>query len=139
MLGRSPGEGNSTPLQYSCLENPTDRGVWWATVHGVAKNQTRLRTWLYFHTLFSQESDQFSFLNIAPLRIQNLDFFLCIFSRFSTVNNFVIRNKAWCHPVFLKGNRTFSNMETNRFICAWSMSSKKMLDLPLPPFASLSM
>ena len=34
--GRSPGEGNSTPLQYSCLENPMDRGAWRATVHGVA-------------------------------------------------------------------------------------------------------
>ena len=32
--GRSPGEGNSNPLQYSCLENPMDRGSWWATVHG---------------------------------------------------------------------------------------------------------
>ena len=36
------GEGNGNPLQYSCLENPMDRGAWWATVHGVAKNQTRL-------------------------------------------------------------------------------------------------
>ena len=35
--GRSPGEGNGNPRQYSCLENPMDRGVWWATVHGVAK------------------------------------------------------------------------------------------------------
>ena len=35
-LGRSPGEGNGYPLQYSCLENPMDRGAWWATVHGVA-------------------------------------------------------------------------------------------------------
>ena len=33
-LGRPPGEGNGTPLQYSCLENPMDRGAWWATVHG---------------------------------------------------------------------------------------------------------
>ena len=38
-LGRSPGEGNSSPLQYSCLENPTDRGAWWATVHVVTKSQ----------------------------------------------------------------------------------------------------
>jgi len=37
---RSPGEGNGYSLQYSCLENSTDRGVWWGTVHGVAKNQT---------------------------------------------------------------------------------------------------
>ena len=40
--GRSPGEGNGNPLQYSCLENPTDRGAWWATVHGVTKSQTQL-------------------------------------------------------------------------------------------------
>ena len=41
-LGRSPGEGNGNPLQYSCLENPMDRGAWWAAVHGVAKTRTRL-------------------------------------------------------------------------------------------------
>ena len=35
--GRSPREGNGNPLQYSCLENPMDRGAWWATVHGVAR------------------------------------------------------------------------------------------------------
>ena len=39
-LGRSPGEGNGNPLQYSCLENPMDGGAWWATVHGVAKSRT---------------------------------------------------------------------------------------------------
>ena len=37
-----PGEENGNPLQYSCLGNPRDRGVWWATVHGVAKNQIQL-------------------------------------------------------------------------------------------------
>jgi len=37
-LGRSPGEGNGNPLQYSCLENPMGRGIWWATVHRVAKS-----------------------------------------------------------------------------------------------------
>ena len=41
-LRRSPGVGNGNPLQYSYLENPMDRGAWWATVHGVAKSQTRL-------------------------------------------------------------------------------------------------
>jgi len=40
--GRSPGEGNGNPLQYSCLEHPMDRGAWQATVHEVAKNWTRL-------------------------------------------------------------------------------------------------
>ena len=40
--GRSSGEGNGNPLQYSCLENPMDGGAWWATVHGVAKSRTSL-------------------------------------------------------------------------------------------------
>ena len=40
--GSSPGGGNGNPLQYSCLEIPTDRGAWWGTVHGVAKSRTRL-------------------------------------------------------------------------------------------------
>ena len=40
--GRSPGEGNGKPLQYSCLDNPMDRGVWQATIHGVAKSQAQL-------------------------------------------------------------------------------------------------
>ena len=40
--GKSPGEGNGNPLQYSCLENPMDKGAWLATVHGVTKSQTRL-------------------------------------------------------------------------------------------------
>ena len=40
--GRSPGEGNGNPLQYSCLENPIDRGIWLTAVHGITKSQTRL-------------------------------------------------------------------------------------------------
>ena len=39
-LGRSPGEGNGDPLQYSCLGDPMDRGAWWATVHGVTESDT---------------------------------------------------------------------------------------------------
>ena len=41
--GKSPGGGPGNPLQYSCLENPMDRGTWWATVHGVTKSLTRLK------------------------------------------------------------------------------------------------
>ena len=49
-LGRSSGEGNGDPLQYSCLENPMDRGTWRVTVHRVTKSQTRLM-WLHTHTI----------------------------------------------------------------------------------------
>ena len=49
-LGRSPGEGNGNPLQYSCLKNPMDGGAWWATVHRVAKSQTRLSDFTFTRT-----------------------------------------------------------------------------------------
>ena len=48
--GRSPGEGNGNPLQYSCLKNPMDRGDRWATVHGVAKSWTQLKSLAQIHT-----------------------------------------------------------------------------------------
>ena len=55
--GRSPGEGNGNPLQYSCLENPMDRGAWWATVHGVAKSRKQLSGFTFtFLTLLSVAS-----------------------------------------------------------------------------------
>ena len=40
--GRNPGEGNGTPLQYSCLKNPMDGGAWWAAVHRITKSRTQL-------------------------------------------------------------------------------------------------
>ena len=49
--GRSPEGGHGNPLQYSCLENPMDKGAWYATVHGVTKNGTRLKL-LRMHGLF---------------------------------------------------------------------------------------
>ena len=50
--GRSPGGGHGNPLQYSCLDNPMDRGAWWATVHRIAKSQTQLKG-LSMHALFA--------------------------------------------------------------------------------------
>ena len=57
-LERSPGEGNGYPLQYSCLENPMDRGAWWVTVHGVTKSQTRPKNYLT-HTFVHKYMDIF--------------------------------------------------------------------------------
>ena len=59
-LGRSPRGGHGTPLQYSRLENPMDRGAWWATVHGVTKSRTQLKQ-LSVHTrVFLAVSGAFS-------------------------------------------------------------------------------
>ena len=48
------GEGNGSPLQYSCLENPVDRGAWWAAVHGVTQSRTRLKR-LSVHACIKKE------------------------------------------------------------------------------------
>ena len=61
----SSGEGTGTPLQYSCLENPMDRGAWWAAVHGVAKSRTRLRHFTFtfpFHALEKETATHSSVL-----------------------------------------------------------------------------
>ena len=49
--GRPPGEGSGSPLQYSCLENPMDRGAWGATVHGVTKSRTQLSDLAGMHVI----------------------------------------------------------------------------------------
>ena len=64
-LGRSPGEGNGYSLQYSCLGNPTDRGVWRAPVHGVTKSQTQLS----MHTRNALYVSEFIRLNSVPLYV----------------------------------------------------------------------
>ena len=51
------GEGNSTPLQYSCLENPMDGGAWWAAVHRVAKSQTRLSDFTFTYHYHALEKE----------------------------------------------------------------------------------
>ena len=56
-LGRSPGEGNGNPIQYSCLENLMDTGAWWATVHGVAKSRTGLRDFTFTFSLLKRNID----------------------------------------------------------------------------------
>ena len=62
------GEGNGNPLLYSCLENPTDRGAWWATVRGVAKGQTRLSDYYKFNVpSLKREITRFSALPVVML------------------------------------------------------------------------
>ena len=72
--GRSPGEGYGNPLQYSCLENPMDRGAWWVTVHGVAKSWT----WpSHFTSLHSIVNGRFQFLAIC---IRSLNIHIQVFT-----------------------------------------------------------
>ena len=67
-MGRSLGEGHGNPLQCSCLENPMDRGAWWATVHGVAKSQTRINRHTQCKNLRDKNMDLFMVTNCDELQ-----------------------------------------------------------------------
>ena len=67
------GEGNGTPLQYSCLENPIDRGAWWATVHGVAKSRTRLRDFTFTFHLHALQKEMATHSSILAWRIPGVE------------------------------------------------------------------
>ena len=63
-VGRSPGWGSGSPLQYSCLENSMDRGAWWTTVHGVTKSPTWLSDWMLMHGLTLWVENWLTFLRV---------------------------------------------------------------------------
>ena len=66
------GEGNGTPLQYSCLENPMDGGAWWAVVHGVAKSQTRLSDFTFTFHFHASEKEMASHSSVLAWRIPGM-------------------------------------------------------------------
>ena len=63
------GEGNGNPLQYSCLENPMDRGAWWAAVHGVARSQTRLSDFTFTFHFHALEKEMATHSSVLAWRI----------------------------------------------------------------------
>ena len=63
------GEGNGTPLQYSCLENPMDEGAWWAAVHGVAKSRTRLSDFTFSFHFHALEKEMATHSSVLAWRI----------------------------------------------------------------------
>ena len=68
-VGNLLGEGNDNPLQYSCLENPMDRGAWWAVVHGVAQSWTRLRDFTFTFHFHALEKEMATYSSVPAWRI----------------------------------------------------------------------
>ena len=66
------GEGNDTPLQYSCPENPMDRGAWWAAVHGVTKSQTRLSDLTFTFHFHALEKEMATHSSVLAWRIPGM-------------------------------------------------------------------
>ena len=130
-LGRSPGEGHGNPLQYSCLENSTDRGACWATVHGVTKSQTCLSDQhLCCHKW------QFIFLGVLSwwLRWQRICL-LCRRPGFNSwVGNIPQRRECLLTPVFLPGES-----HGQRSLAGYSPWGPKELDMTEQPTLSRSM
>ena len=65
-------EGNGTPLQYSCLENPMDGGAWWAAVHGVTKSQTRLNDFTFTFHFHALEKEMATHSSVLAWRIPEM-------------------------------------------------------------------
>ena len=63
------GEGNGTPLQYSCLENPMDGGAWWAAVHGAVKSRTRLNGFTFIFHFHALEKEMATHSSVLAWRI----------------------------------------------------------------------
>ena len=66
------GEGNGTPLQYSCLENPMDRGAWWAAVHGVTESRTQLRDFTFIFHFCTLEKEMATHSSVLAWRIPGM-------------------------------------------------------------------
>ena len=72
-LPYNPGEGNGTPLQHSCLENPMDGGAWWAAVHGVTKSRTRLSDFTFTFHFHALEKDMATHSSVLAWRISGAE------------------------------------------------------------------
>ena len=70
--GLTVGEGNGTPLQYSCLENPMDRGAWWAAVHGVTRSRTRLSNFTFTFHFHALEKEMVTHSSVLAWRIPRM-------------------------------------------------------------------
>ena len=103
-LGKPPGGGHGNPLQSSCLENPMDRGAWWATVHRVEKSRTRLSNWAHTHVTPKSEHRIWS----QKLNSVSPQLSLCLTHRHCLLNEWIkeatasyqylLAAKTWARP-----------------------------------------
>ena len=115
-VGRCPGGGNGSPLQYPCLENPTDRGAWWATVHGITKSQTRLSHSACTNLCVNSQllMDPSSLIFFVFISISFFSLFLCLF---------LLGRAVRLYP-FLDSNKSSPMMLTSPCLCCFSGSDR---------------
>ena len=112
--GRSTGEGNSNPLQYSCLGNPTDRGAWWATVHGVTKSQTQVSNLAFIQLIYFRKLGRGGNSKLNPFSKTQLRFFFTfnlIYIYFKSYNCVIQLIKV----VYVKNTISKNKRQTSRY------------------------
>ena len=139
-LKRSPGGGHGNPLQYSCLENPIDRGAWWATAHGVAQSWTWLK-WLSMHARsYSVVHIQYPVITTMEKIRQCVYMYVCVYIYvYIKLNHLIVHLKLTQHckstvPWLRKKQTQLSQTEVNAFKenrRFWSsMISKRVMRCP---------
>ena len=149
MCSLQGGEGNGTPLQYSCLENPMDGGAWWAIVHGVAKSRTRLSDFTFTFHAHALEKEMATHSSILAWRIpgmgawwaavcgvaQSRTWLTWLSSSSSLQGSLNVWNLKWHHfvPVNSTGSHTvyFSHVYTG-VVRVFSNSRRQGVSLPSP-------
>ena len=104
--GRPPGEGHDNPLQYSCLENPTDRGAWWATVPGVSESPARRDLVLHIHC-YCLAAISLWFWFTFPYCLVVLSVFWVFFFKIGIIHAYCLKKKKACTQV-LKEKRSLT-------------------------------
>ena len=97
-LGRSPGGGNDNPLQSSCLENPVDRGAWWATVHGVPRvgdDLTHTLSTLHCEVSCTNHSCHLLAISFAPNTVGYIHYLFCFMERIQGLNAQCSGSLSW--------------------------------------------
>ena len=139
-LGRYSGKGNSNPLQHSCLENPMDRGGWWAIVLGVSKSQTKLSDWAhtqkYAHQILGHPSSLFQLLMTSFWTITTSNIYILtkkiyyIYKLICLQTNIIIISRWWICPISSVSLGSFANPQfwphlVTRGICRLSENMKR--------------
>ena len=130
------GEGNGTSLQYSCLENPMDRGAWWAAVHGVAKSQTWLSDFTFPSHFHALEKEMATHSSVRAWRIpavygvaQNRTWLKWLSSSSSShLGNFLFHINNWI--CFLRRNLSYFTLSSFSFYKDQIIRSLNQLNEP---------
>ena len=124
-LGRFPEGRDGNPLQYSCLENPMDRGGWWATIHTVAKSQTRLKRFSGGLYIWNLTFCYYQFINFISLTVK----YMLYEKSFSTVlPYFIMPNHRFSHMACCVLNH-FSHVQF--FMTLWAVAHQAPLSIGL--------